>query len=237
MNRTSAIAVSTDASLAQFFAATAAESTKQSSEYQKQLEALLEGDEARKLFDKLSEARKRYLSSRDAVSAAKKAGEADQAKTIFEQEFQPAAVAFQDAMKAVMQHERAQLDAAAQRVDDDNQHARWALLAFGLLALTAGVGLSLWLARSITQPLLRAVEVAEAIARFDLTSRIEVRSQDETGRLLNSLSSMQSALQNLVRSVRHSTDSISVASAEIATGNMDLSSRTEQTASLSLIHI
>ena len=231
VNRTSAIAVSTDTSLAQFFAATSAESTKQSSEYQKQLEALLEGDEARKLFDNLSEARKRYLSTRDAVSAAKKAGEADRAKASFEQEFQPAAAAFQDAMKAVMQHERTQLDAAAKRVDEANQQARWALLAFGLSALLAGVGLSFWLARSITQPLSRAVEVAEAIARFDLTSRIEVRSQDETGRLLNSLASMQSALQNLVRSVRHSTDSISVASAEIATGNMDLSSRTEQTAS------
>ena len=231
VNRTSAIAVSTDPSLAQFFAATAAESTKQSSEYQKQLEALLEGDEARKLFDNLSEARKRYLSTRDAVSAAKKAGEADRAKAGFEQEFQPAAAAFQDAMKAVMQHERTELDAAAKRVDEANRHARWALLAFGLSALLAGVGLSFWLARSITQPLSRAVEVAEAIARFDLTSRIEVRSQDETGRLLNSLLSMQSALQNLARSVRHSTDSISVASAEIATGNMDLSSRTEQTAS------
>ena len=37
----------------------------------------------------------------------------------------------------------------------------------------AGVGLSIWLSRSITQPLSRAVEVAEAIARFDLTSRID----------------------------------------------------------------
>jgi methyl-accepting chemotaxis protein len=229
--RTSAIAVSSDASLAQFFADASAESTRQSSEYQKQLEGLLVGDKARSLFDAVSEARKRYLSSRDAVSAAKKAGEAERAKSVFEQEFQPAAVAFQDAMKAVVQHERQALDEAAARVESDNQHARWALLAFALSALLAGVGLSWWLSRSITQPLSRAVEVSEAIARFDLTSRIEVRSQDETGRLLTSLASMQSALQSLVSSVRHSTDSISVASAEIATGNMDLSSRTEQTAS------
>lgn len=231
VNRTSAIAVSTDTSLAQFFAAAAAESTKQSTEYQKQLEDLLQGDEARKLFDNLSQARKRYLSTRDAVSAAKKAGEVDRARGIFEQEFQPAAVAFQDAMKAVMQHERAQLDEAALRVEAENRHARWALLAFALSALLAGVALSFWLARSITQPLRQAVDVAEAIARFDLSSRIDVRSHDETGRLLHSLASMQGALQNLVRSVRLSTDSISVASAEIATGNMDLSSRTEQTAS------
>ena len=72
---------------------------------------------------------------------------------------------------------------------------------------------------------------SEAIARFDLTSRITPRSNDETGLLLHSLASMQDSLQRLIAGVRGSTDSISTASAEIATGNMDLSSRTEQTAS------
>ncbi|KAI1692148.1 methyl-accepting chemotaxis protein (MCP) signaling domain-containing protein [Ditylenchus destructor] len=42
---------------------------------------------------------------------------------------------------------------------------------------------------------------------------------------------MQSALLRLIGDVRGSTDSIGTASAEIATGNMDLSARTEQTAS------
>ena len=231
VNRTSAIAVSADPSLAQFFAATAAESTRQSSEYQKQLEALLSSDRERELFDKLSQARKQYLSTRDAVSAAKKAGESERASSLFEQAFQPAAQVFQASMQAVVQHERAQLDEAAARIESANQKARWALLAFAISALLAGVALAVWLARSITRPLAQAVEVAEAISRFNLTSRIEVRSQDETGRLLTSLAAMQSALQELVRSVRVSTDSISVASTEIASGNMDLSSRTEQTAS------
>ncbi len=231
VTRTTAIAASSDPSLAQFFAPKAAESTKQSTEYQKQLEALLVGDEAHRLFDNLSEARKRYLAARDVVAGAKKAGESARAKESFEQEFLPAATGLQDAIKAMLQHVRSQFDAAALRVDEANQRARWALLAFGVSALLAGVGLSLWLTKSITRPLSRAVEVAEAIARFDLSSHVEVHSQDETGRLMGSLSRMQSSLQNLVRSVRQSTDSISVASAEIATGNMDLSTRTEQTAS------
>ena len=231
VNRTSAIAVSTDPQLAQFFTAAAAESTKQSSEYQKRLEALMDTPSERELFDKLSTVRKAYLSSRDAVTAAKKAGDADQARQIFDTQFQPAAAAFQDAIKAVMQEQRDQLDAAGLRLEATNQKAQLGLIVFGLSALAAATALSIWLSRSITRPLRKAVAVAEAIARFDLTSRITPRSNDETGLLLHSLASMQDSLQRLIAGVRGSTDSISTASAEIATGNMDLSSRTEQTAS------
>ena len=231
VNRTSAIAVSTDPQLAQFFTTIAADSTKQSSEYQKRLEGLMDTPAEKALFDKLSEARKGYLSTRDAVTAAKKAGETDKAREIFDAQFQPAAAAFQDAIKDVVQDQRDQLDAAALRVEDANYKAQMGLVAFGLCALVTGAALAFWLTRSITGPLREAVGVAEAIAHFDLTSRITPRSNDETGQLLRSLASMQGSLQRLISEVRGSTDSISTASAEIASGNMDLSSRTEQTAS------
>lgn len=231
VNRTSAIAVSTDPQLAQFFAASAAESTKQSGELQKQLEVLLDAPDERVLFDKLSQARKTYLSSRDAVTQAKKAGDSDKARQLFDAEFSPAAVVFQDAIKAVVQSQRDKLDAAAQRVDETNRQARWALVVFGVCALIVGGTLSVWLRRSITQPLREAVSVAEAIARFDLSSKITTQAQDETGQLLHALHSMQVSLTRLISSVRQSTDSIGTASSEIASGNMDLSSRTEQTAS------
>ncbi|MBH1986679.1 MAG: MCP four helix bundle domain-containing protein [Burkholderiales bacterium] len=231
VNRTSAIAVSADPELAQFFAASAAESTKQSSELQKRLDELMDTPAERALFDQLSQARKSYLSSRDAVTAAKKAGDPQLARTLFDSQFQPAATAFQAAIKDVLQDQREQLDTAAQRVEATNHNAQVALIAFGLCALLAGGALSMWLSRSITGPLREAVSVAEAIASFNLTSRITPRSNDETGQLLRSLSSMQGSLQRLISEVRSSTDSIGTASAEIATGNMDLSSRTEQTAS------
>jgi methyl-accepting chemotaxis protein len=231
VNRTSAIAVSADPALAEFFAATAAESTRQSSELQKQLDALMVSPEERQQFEKLSQARKGYLSTRDAVSAAKKAGDADQARQIFDGQFQPAAVAFQDAIKEIVQAQREQLDAAAQRVDQANATARTGLVVFGLTALAVGAALAVWLTRSITAPLREAAGLADAIAHFDLTHRITPRGQDETGRLLMSLKTMQEALLKLIGEVRGSTDSISTASAEIAVGNHDLSARTEQTAS------
>ena len=98
------------------------------------------------------------------------------------------------------------------------------LLAIGLGALIA------WrITASITAPIGRAVVVAERIARGDLTSQVEVRIHDETGRLLEAIAAMQERLRTLVGEIGLTADSILVASSEVASGNPDLSQRTEQT--------
>ncbi|MFG6414018.1 methyl-accepting chemotaxis protein [Roseateles sp. DC23W] len=229
--RTTAIAVSADPSLAGFFSAQAAEATRISTELQQRLDKLLETPQERALFDKIAELRQRYIAARDALTAAKKAGEAEQAKQIFDQQFMPASAAYLDGIKAVAQQQRDQLDAAMQRLQAANRNARIGLLVFALFTLAAGGALAWWLTRSITRPLHEAAQVADAIANFDLTQQIHPVGQDETGRLLRSLQRMQAALLKLIGEVRGSTDSISTASSEIATGNLDLSQRTEQTAS------
>ncbi|KQW01572.1 methyl-accepting chemotaxis protein [Rhizobacter sp. Root1221] len=228
--RTTAIAASSDSSLADFFAASAAEASKQSSELQKALDERMQSPAERAAFDKLTEVRKDYIAARDAISAARKAGDADQAKQILETRFKPLAVSYQDNIKNIVQAQRDELDAAAQRVEAANSAARTGLIVFALCALGVGGVLSAWLSRSITRPLREAGEVADAIARFDLTRPITVRGQDETSRLMQSLQTMQAALLKLIGEVRGSTESISTASTEIAVGNQDLSSRTEQTA-------
>ncbi len=231
VTRTTAIAVSSDGELTGFFAPAAAESTKQSTELQKQLDELLDAPEERAAFEKVSSARKGYLSTRDAVSAAKKAGDADKARQVFSSDFQPAAAAFQDGIKALLEVERKRLDEATLVIQESNAAARTRLVIFALCALGLGLWLGLWLTRSITGPLRAAVTAAEAIGRFDLSHRIPEGGRDETGELMRALQTMQAALLKLVSAVRGSTDSIGTASSEIATGNHDLSARTEQTAS------
>ncbi|MFC0254003.1 methyl-accepting chemotaxis protein [Massilia consociata] len=104
------------------------------------------------------------------------------------------------------------------------------LLGLGLLSLLAAGAIAWMTSRSITRPLNKAVEIARTVAAGDLTSTIVVTSNDETGQLLQSLSTMNDSLQTIVASVRSSTDTIATASNEIASGNLDLSSRTEQQA-------
>jgi len=105
------------------------------------------------------------------------------------------------------------------------------MVALGLAALAIGIAFAFWVTRSITRPINYALHVARTVASGDLTSQIKSDSKDETGQLLHALHDMNEALSQIVGQVRHGTVSIASASSEIATGNLDLSARTESQAS------
>jgi methyl-accepting chemotaxis protein len=85
--------------------------------------------------------------------------------------------------------------------------------------------------RSITGPLAQVVQIARRVADGDLTSEIAVDSRDEAGQMMEALRHMNDSLIRIVGEVRSSTESMSGVSGEIASGNLDLSSRTEAQAS------
>ncbi|MGH8853243.1 MAG: methyl-accepting chemotaxis protein [Telluria sp.] len=109
---------------------------------------------------------------------------------------------------------------------------RATLLSYTLMLLGAVVAViaGVLVSRSITRPLADAVEAAQSVAAGDLRTTIDVRSNDETGQLLQALKDMTGSLQNIVAQVRGGAETIAVASDEIARGNLDLSHRTEQQA-------
>jgi len=129
---------------------------------------------------------------------------------------------------------RLQMDAAKASYEASQaEHHALSTLTTGLLlgGILVG-GLLTWaLRRSITLPLMRAIEQAEHITQGDLTHTIHVDRADETGRLLQALQRMQESLQKMVGQVRSGSDSIASATQQIAAGNADLSQRTEQQAS------
>ncbi|WP_235538060.1 methyl-accepting chemotaxis protein [Pelomonas sp. Root1217] len=111
---------------------------------------------------------------------------------------------------------------------------RRVLLIFGVAsaaALVIGVLAALSITRSITGPVQRASDAVRAVAAGDLTQRLQSSSRDELGQLLTMLDEMTQNLARMVSGVRLGCDQLSVAAAEIAQGNADLSARTESQAS------
>ena len=104
------------------------------------------------------------------------------------------------------------------------------LVAFAVCVVVGGL-LAVNISRSIIGPLTGAKRFAERMAGGDLSRAPEVRGSDESAEMMQALAAMQKSLSEIVGQVRESAESIQVASAEVATGNMDLSQRTEQTAS------
>lgn len=100
-----------------------------------------------------------------------------------------------------------------------------------LVVVFVSILLGAIVARSISNPLRRAVKVAQNVAKGDLTDQITVRSKDETGQLMTALNEMNGNLRRMVSNVKSGSIAIETASSEIAAGNLDLSNRTESQAS------
>ncbi|MBK7001458.1 MAG: HAMP domain-containing protein [Rhodoferax sp.] len=115
-------------------------------------------------------------------------------------------------------------------IDASNMLAGFSIglaLFAALVALVMGVVLI----RSIASSMNRAISIADAVAKGDLTQAIATNGSDEVSCLMQSLSNMSQSLSKVVSSVRQGSEGVSTASAEIASGNNDLSARTESQAS------
>ncbi len=109
-------------------------------------------------------------------------------------------------------------------------------LSYAALAVVTVIGLFLGflVSRSIIKLLggepADAAATAHAIAGGDLSTLVNVREGDTTS-LMVQIKQMQASLIGIVSEVRAGTDTIATASSQIASGNLDLSARTEQQAS------
>jgi methyl-accepting chemotaxis protein len=122
---------------------------------------------------------------------------------------------------------KSEYDAAVARFESAKMVAI-GLIVFGL---AAGLAMGVWLISGIGRSLAAALRVANSVAAGDLTEQITIESNDEIGQLLKALQKMNAGLVDIVAEVRGGTDMIATASSQIAAGNLDLSSRTEQQAS------
>jgi methyl-accepting chemotaxis protein len=197
-----------------------------------ELQRLVASAEGKALLAALNERRKAYTVARKKLFALKDGGTAD--VTTIERaadgDMNPALTAYETAAADLAEHEKKRFDAAKANVEGVAASGRVLLVGVGLVAVLLGGALAWWLTRSITGPLRRAVDVANAVAHGDLTTRIDVASRDETGELMTALQTMNANLNGLVTRVRSGADTIATAAVEVATGNHDLSARTEQQA-------
>ena len=230
IRRTIAVAKSSDPSLGPYFAAEVAASSKSSGEYQKKVEALLSTDEEKALFAKIGDLRKVYLSARDAINQAKAAGKPEEAQRILDQVFVPGANAYQDTMRQLVEVQRRTIDETAKKIDASAAQSRTLLMVLEGLVLALGVVFAYFLTVSITRPLHAAVDIASRVAAGDLSPVVAAKSTDETGKLLQALAEMTEQLVATVGSIRVASESVAGAAGQIAAGNMDLSTRTEEQA-------
>ncbi|MCY1339442.1 Methyl-accepting chemotaxis protein III [compost metagenome] len=192
--------------------------------------------------DGISSARERELAARIEGSLGAFAKATDQVLAFLREENYDAAMQYQGSQLAPM------ADALSASIDDNlNDNATQAsasaesgaataqriilisvclVAAGGLLALVV----STMLVRNVSSSLTNAIDVATRVAEGKLGAPIDATARDEFGQLLGTLKRMDDTLATTVRSIRDTSESVMVASSQIASGNIDLSARTEEQA-------
>ena len=106
-------------------------------------------------------------------------------------------------------------------------------LGAGIVVLLVALAV---LAGILSQRLRRLTQVRDAMHEIgagdgDLSRRIDAQGQDELAQIATSFNSFAGKLSGVLAQIRDASSSVRVAAEEIATGNHDLSGRTELTAS------
>ncbi|WP_353155848.1 methyl-accepting chemotaxis protein [Herminiimonas fonticola] len=167
------------------------------------------------------------------AAAALRAGELAQAVQL-QQQFQklvPAVRNSIDALRKLQVDEAGLAYEAAQQRYINIRNLITAVIVAGAVAATL---LGFLLVRSIYAQLggepQYAAQIVRRIAGGDLSGSVTTRKGDRSS-LLVAMQDMQQNLAKTVGDIRHATDTIAAASGQIASGNIDLSARTEQQAS------
>ncbi|MFO1196228.1 MAG: methyl-accepting chemotaxis protein [Burkholderiaceae bacterium] len=188
-------------------------------------------DKGKAAFARLVEARAKYVPLQAKFMELAGAGKAADSKALLVGELRPAQLAYFNALDDMIKFQESLMTESVGEAASAFASLKFAIVATLCVSMLMAAVLAAWIIRSITVPINRAVEVSRAVAAGDLTVRIDAEGDNETGRLLHALKDMQASLTKVVGVVRQNSDHVATASGQIAQGNLDLSSRTEEQAS------
>jgi methyl-accepting chemotaxis protein len=203
---------------------------KQTDLHLAELQKAVTDEEGRKLLATISKFHEKAKKSQKAVVGMISEGLKEDAMTKFLFSVRPTHTKYFEALDQLVALQNQHMEAAGAQSSRQAKSTALFILALAIAAAVISVVVATLATRSITRPLNRAVRIAQQVAKGDLSSHIQSRSKDETGQLMQALGEMNLSLQRIVGDVRLGTEAIASASSEIASGNSDLSNRTEQQA-------
>ena len=197
---------------------------------QKKIEEMAFSAENKAQLERVVQERAKVLQVVAEVQKVRTQGDPAAVERMVKERLSPSVAQYAAAQQSFVDFQLSRRDEAKAQGEAQRSNAQWLAVGAVLLVLVSGLLLAWRLVRSITQPLDRAVLLADQIAAGDLTADVHDDRGDELGHLLRSLSAMAARLRSVVGEVRAGVESVNSAAGEIASGNHDLSARTEQTA-------
>ncbi len=215
-----------------FFLDAISVSSKRSDVLREDIMKSIEGDpQAQALFANVDKERDAYRLARKTALEKKTAGDLEGVRRFLDTEMVPRVQSYSASLNAMVKYQQDAVEADSNSIEADFAASLRLQIGLAIAAVLAGAVFAWWIGRRISAPLEEAVNVAQTVARGDLTSSIEAQGSNETGALMGALRDMNANLVDIVSQVRVGTGTIAEAADQISAGNLELSSRTEQQAS------
>ncbi len=111
------------------------------------------------------------------------------------------------------------------------QSTKQTAMVASIIAIVLGIAIGVFLAKKISTPIVALTEVAQVIAKGDLTSQIpKVTSGDELEDLAGAFNTMTANLRNLIGGISASAQNVAATSEELSSNAEEVSSATQQVA-------
>ncbi|QFY43295.1 methyl-accepting chemotaxis protein [Candidatus Methylospira mobilis] len=162
------------------------------------LEKTITTDQGKATLAAVKDARSKYLLVQDNFIRIMKSGQNKEASVYLMDEVRPLFTPYMDAITNLINIQSELVEKAGQEAQANYQSAWQLMLLLTCLALVLSGIVTFWVTRSITRPLKEAVDAADKIAVGDLSFKLQVDRNDETGQMLKAIVTAQNAVKAMI---------------------------------------
>lgn len=178
-------------------------------------EKLISSREEQSHYDRFKSAESQYLALQSQLLQHMRSGDRTAAMAMLASGINQHADDMDSTLSDLTQHNRDGASTAAKASNAVYSHAMRGTLLVMALSAVATIVLATLLTRSIVRPLSEAVEVADSVAKGNLTLAIDTRGNDEPARLLQALKGMQGNLRGTIEQITGAADQLAAAATQL----------------------
>jgi methyl-accepting chemotaxis protein len=196
----------------------------------RKLEETITSDQGRQLMRDLNEYRAEYIAQTDLLMGFIAKKETDRAREVIQTTMRTAQASYLEAIEGLIAFQSDLARSNAQAGEAAAKKGTILISVLLVIAFVVSVLLAILIIRSITGPVNKALRLAEAMAKGDLTTRLDVDQQDEVGAMARSMNSMIDQLRKMIGEIISGVNNLTSSSTDLAVVSRQLSSSARGTA-------